>query len=85
MNLVAFRRYRPKPNVGRLVLFRAKHQDFANGPRDLGWGGLFPDGIDIHEIDSDHERIFLQPALQILAQQVTSALEHALAAAQREA
>ena len=85
VNLVAFRRYRPKPNVGRLVLFRAKHQDFANGPRDLGWGRLFPDGIDIHEIDSDHERIFLQPALQILAQQVTSALEHALAAAQREA
>ena len=75
INLVAYQRYRPQVDPGRLVLFRAKIQDFAAGPPDLGWAAYFPQGIQIDEIDSDHERIFLEPALQTLANHVTTALE----------
>ena len=77
INLVAFHRYKPQVNPGRLVLFRARYQDFAAGPSDLGWASFFPEGIDLYEVDSDHERIFLEPALQTLVNQITHALADA--------
>ena len=77
VNLMAFQEYRPAVSAGRLVLFRATEQDFASGPKDLGWGGLFEGGVEIHEVESDHERIFLQPALGVLAGLVGEALRAA--------
>ncbi len=74
INLMAFQQYQPKPGRGRLVLFRATDQEFSEGPRDLGWAALFPEGVDIHEFESDHERIFLEPTLQLVAQQLTEEL-----------
>lgn len=74
VNLVAFWRYKPQVDPGTMTLFRATQQDFAHGPRDLGWAPLFSTGVDVHEIDSDHERLFLEPALGDLAAQLTTVL-----------
>ncbi len=75
VNYVAMNRYHPHVYQGRLVLFRATEQDYASGPRDLGWAKLFPEGIEIHEIPGDHERIFLEPAVDDLAKAISAALE----------
>ncbi len=75
VNYVAMKRYAPKQYKGRLVLFRATEQDYASGPRDMGWHKLFAEGVDIHEIPGDHERIFLEPAVDDLAKAIGSTLD----------
>ena len=67
INLVAIENYVAKPFNGRLTLFRATQQEFPGGPRDLGWSSLFQQGVDIHEIEGDHERLFLEPNINTLA------------------
>ncbi len=74
VNLVALHRYTPRHGLGRMVLFRAK-EAFAAGPRDLGWAPHFSDGIEVHEIESDHERLFAEPALSRLSAALSAVLE----------
>lgn len=75
INLVALDNYVLKPYAGKLVLFRAAEQDFAEGPRDLGWAPWFAEGVEIHEIEGDHERIFLEPAVDSLAAAMKATLQ----------
>ncbi len=75
VNLVAFQRYVPKVSTGKVVLFRAKEQEFREGANDQGWGPLFSGGVDIYEFEGDHERLLLDPALTQLSEQLSRLLE----------
>jgi thioesterase domain-containing protein len=68
INHAAITRYTPRPYDGRLVLFRARDQDFPNGPRELGWKEIIRGAIDIREVDGNHERLFLEPGIDSLAE-----------------
>jgi amino acid adenylation domain-containing protein len=77
INYAALKAYKVKPFDGAATLFRATEQDFAGGPRDLGWGPVFKQGVEIREIVGDHERIFLEPSIDALATSLREALERA--------
>ncbi len=74
INYVAVQNYKLCPYDGRLVLFRASEQDDARGPYDLGWGNIFKQGVEIHDLTGDHERIFLEPNIDLLARSLREAL-----------
>ena len=72
---VAAREYRPRPYVGRVMLFRSAVQSM--GPyRDpkLGWGHLLGDGLEICEMPGDHEDMFREPYVDLLAKELDRAL-----------
>jgi len=76
INHVAMNRYKLRPYDGKLILFRAAEQDFT-GPRDLGWSEIFTQGVEIHDIPGDHERMFLEPSIDILAAELHAAIQRA--------
>ena len=75
INHAAIVAYKVRPYAGSMTLFRATEQDFAGGPRDLGWGPLFLHGVEIREVQGDHERIFLEPSIDALAAALREALQ----------
>jgi len=77
INHVALNRYALRPYDGKMILFRASEQEYTGGPRDLGWGEVFTQGVEIHEIEGDHERIFLDPAIETLAASLHAAIQKA--------
>ena len=77
INYVAINRYKPRPYDGKLILFRAAEQDFVNAPRDLGWEQIFLQGVEVHDIPGDHERMFLEPSIDILAAALHDAIQKA--------
>ena len=74
INYVAIQNYTPMPYDGKLVLFRASYQGETEGPYDLGWNVIFKQGVDIHDLPGDHERIFLEPNIDTLASRLREAL-----------
>jgi thioesterase domain-containing protein len=76
INFVALRNYEVRPYDGRLILFRANEQDFAGGAFDLGWGSVFRDGVEVHELPGDHDRIFLEPNIDVLASSLSACLSN---------
>ena len=79
INLVAIENYRPEPYDGRLVLFRASEQEHAGGAYDLGWSQVFEQGVEIHDLPGDHERLFLEPNIDQLAEQICDLLQRRMA------
>ncbi len=79
INLVAIENYRPEPFDTRLVLFRASDQEHAGGAYDLGWSHLFEQGVEIHDLPGDHERLFLEPNIDQLAEQIRDLLRRSMA------
>ncbi|MGH9535838.1 MAG: AMP-binding protein, partial [Terriglobales bacterium] len=76
----ALRAYRPGPYPGRIVLFRSEHQILAAPTmgrfRDpaMGWQELAGAGLEIHEIDGDHMRIFSPPGVGQMARRLAAIL-----------
>lgn len=75
INYVAVQNYEPQPYDGKLILFRASEQDNRAGARDLGWGSIFRQGVEIHDLPGDHERIFMDPNIDELASSLRASLE----------
>jgi thioesterase domain-containing protein len=73
-SLQASRAYLPQPYPGRLVLFRASKQPAGNDDARLGWGGLATGGEELHEVPGDHFTILTEPAVGVLAQQLSVCL-----------
>jgi thioesterase domain-containing protein len=67
--------YRPKPWPGRITLFRATVQPDPRLPRDLGWTPFAEDGVEVYELPGDHDLVFREPNIQVLAEQVRIHLE----------
>ncbi len=79
INLVAIENYRPEPYDGRLVLFRASDQEHPGGAYDLGWSHLFEQGVEVRDLPGDHERLFLEPNIDQLAEQIRDLLRRSMA------
>ncbi len=74
INFVAVQNYKPGRYDGRLVLFRASEQDSAEAPFDLGWSSTFSQPVQIYNLPGDHERIFLEPNIEELAESLKRCL-----------
>lgn len=79
INFVAIENYWPEPYYGHLVLFRASDQQHASSAYDLGWGPLFEQGVEIHDLPGDHERLFLEPNIDQLAEKIRDLLRRSMA------
>jgi thioesterase domain-containing protein len=73
INSFAQRNYRKKPFPGRLTLFRASKQE-REIPSDNGWGPIFLEGIEIHEIPGDHWQVLSEPGIDVLARAIGECL-----------
>jgi thioesterase domain-containing protein len=80
INYVAAQNYRLSPFDGCVTLFRATEQDDPHAPQDLGWNAIFSRGVDVRELPGDHERIFLEPGIDVLVESLRDALRAAHAA-----
>ena len=76
INYVAALNYTVRAYDGKLILFRASEQNSMRGPHDLGWGSIFRQGVEIHDLPGDHERIFLEPNIERLAESLRESLQH---------
>jgi thioesterase domain-containing protein len=73
INSLAQRKYRKKPFPGKLTLFRASKQE-EGIPSDNGWGPIFLEGIEVHEIPGDHWEVLSEPGIDVLAKSIANCL-----------
>lgn len=71
----ALEQYTPEPYAGRVVLFRTTDSDYYNSDVALGWRQLIPTGIDIVDVQGDHDTMFLDPQVQTLGAEITDYLD----------
>jgi thioesterase domain-containing protein/NRPS condensation-like uncharacterized protein len=76
INTFAARNYKMKPFPGKLTLFRASKQAEAGVPSDNGWGHIFREGIEVHEIPGDHWQVLSEPGIDVLAKSIRDCLAH---------
>lgn len=72
---VAAMNYQPRPWSGKVTLFRTEVQPDPRLPMDLGWTPLAQGGIELYELPGDHDLVFREPNIQVLAAQIRSRLE----------
>jgi len=73
---VAAMNYQPRPWSGPVTLFRAAVQPDPRLPIDLGWTSLAQGGLEVYELPGDHDLVFREPNIQVLAAQLRTRLEH---------
>jgi len=71
----ALYKYVPKPYPGHMTLFRVRKQRLACFNPSLGWDELARDGANVKIIPGSHERVFDEPHIKILAEQIQSCLD----------
>jgi thioesterase domain-containing protein/NRPS condensation-like uncharacterized protein len=81
---VAAINYRPRPWAGPITLFRASVQPDPRLPQDLGWTPLAEGGVELYELPGDHDLVFREPNIQVLASQLRARLERSDAAEARQ-
>ena len=67
----AAQRYVPKPYDGRVTLFKTPGR-YLDG--ELGWGTQIAERLEVQELDTDHDRVFQEPYVQILAEKLKARL-----------
>jgi len=73
----AVRDYVPQVYSGRVTLFRSAEQPWWMGSdRQLGWGRLAADGLELHEVPGDHLTI-IRENVRFLAEQFRACLDQA--------
>ena len=78
---VAAINYRPKPWPGPITLFRASAQPDPRLPWDLGWTPLAEGGVEVYELPGDHDLVFREENIRVLAEQLRARLTLSDAAA----
>ena len=73
---VAAMNYHPRRWPGSIALFRASVQPDPRLPLDLGWTPFAEGGVEVHELPGDHDLVFREPNIQVLAAQLRARLEH---------
>ena len=75
-------RYKPRPYPGPITVFRARVASLLAASQgvhverepDLGWGGLSPRPIEVHEVPGDHESLVSEPHVVTLAERLRQCL-----------
>ena len=70
----AARAYVPKLYRGRVIIFKTQER-YSDGK--LAWGKLIADGLEIQELDIDHDNVFKEPYVQIFAERLKTQLSDA--------
>lgn len=72
------RDYTPRAYPGRVVLFRSSSEPLG-GSSDpyAGWGEYLPNGLEVCEVESNHDNILLEPQVQLVAEQLRACLNEA--------
>jgi len=74
----ALREYKPSVYEGKLTLIRAENpNDGFQFDSELGWGALAAGGIEIFDVPGEHETIFHEPHVRLLATKMSSCIEKA--------
>lgn len=77
-NIEAFNRYKPQRYPGVVTLFRAENpNDGYEFDSQLGWGGIAEGGVEIHDVPGEHETMFNDPHVRVLAERMKTCLEKA--------
>lgn len=65
----AARVYVPKRHRGPVILFKTqgRYRD-----RELGWGKHLAEGLEIHDLETDHDNVFKEPYIQTFAEKLTA-------------
>jgi len=73
---LAAKTYVPRVYPGRLVLFRSRQKPLMQfGDPHAAWSTYASQGLEIHEVDGDHDSILLEPQVQSVAEQLKPYLE----------
>jgi thioesterase domain-containing protein/NRPS condensation-like uncharacterized protein len=80
---VAAMNYQPRRWPGPITLFRASVQPDPRLPLDLGWTPFAEGGVEVLELPGDHDLVFQEPNIQVLAAQLRARLEDCDAAETR--
>ncbi len=70
----AARAYAPKLYRGRVIIFKTQGR-YSNGI--LAWGELIAEGLEIQELDTDHDNVFKEPYVQIFTERLKAHLSEA--------
>lgn len=70
----AGRDYVPRNYCGKVVLFRSSNRPATVADPYEGWNHYIENGLEIHDIVSDHDGILLEPQVRIVAQQLNDCL-----------
>jgi amino acid adenylation domain-containing protein len=72
----AQRDYTPRPYTGRVILFRSSHKPLGQSidPR-AGWSTYAADGLEVYQIEGNHENILLEPQVRLVAKQLKACLD----------
>ena len=77
-NMRALAESKFRPYAGRLVLFRARERPlFHSHSRDLGWSCLALGGLEVINLDGNHETLFHEPHVRELARRFRRAVDAA--------
>lgn len=81
--LSAARHYVPRAYPGRVILFRSSREPLG-GLRNpyAGWNEYLVNGLEVCEVESNHDNILLEPQVQLVAEQLRICLNQAQAAGQ---
>jgi thioesterase domain-containing protein len=76
INRFAMSVYRPTLYPGQLIIFRSVTRG-ASPENDelLGWGGLAPQGIEVHDITGSHHDMLNEPNVRVLAEKLRVCLD----------
>ena len=76
--LQAYREYVPQSFPGRVILFRSSQKPLR-GVRDphLGWNTYVPRGLEVYDVEGNHENILLEPQVRCVAEQLKICLDEA--------
>jgi thioesterase domain-containing protein/acyl carrier protein len=75
-NLLAFRRYAPRPYAGPVVVFRARTSDGADDYAP--WRELAEGGVEVHTVPGDNSGLMLvEPHVQVVVAELKACLERA--------
>jgi thioesterase domain-containing protein len=73
-HIAAARRYSPTPYAGRIMLFRTPHRLLQAPERDMGWGRLSTEPVDVRMIAGSHSTILEEPHVRVLAEKLRAFL-----------
>ncbi|MGA7829949.1 MAG: condensation domain-containing protein [Terracidiphilus sp.] len=72
---IAAMNYRQRIWSGKITLFRTSVQPDPRLPMDLGWTSYARGGVEVYELPGDHDLIFREPNIQVMADQLRVCLQ----------